>query len=192
MDVSQPSPDTIKEFVLAAHGDFPKVQTLVTQYPDLVYASAPWQETGIQAAAHTANREIARFLLDHQSSIDICTAAMMGMKAHVESFVQTDPHWKNVTGAHNLPLMFYPAIAGEREIAEYLLENGAEINAGEGGNTALHGAVLFQQAEMVKWLLDHGAKIDALDYNGKTPLTLAVEKESEPIASLLREYGASE
>lgn len=188
--VQEPSPEIIKEFVLAAHGDFPKVQQLLAEYPSLIYANAPWQETGIQAAAHTAQRDIARFLLDHQAPLDICTAAMMGMQTQVQSLLQGDPTLKDAKGAHGLPLLYYPAIGGEKAIAEFLLSNGADINAGEGGNTALHGAVLFHQIEMVGWLLDHGARVEVLDFKGKTPLALALEKDFEDVAALLHERGA--
>lgn len=187
----EPTPETVKEFVIAAHGDFPKTQQLLAQYPALIKANAPWQETGIQAAAHTAQREIAHLLLDHGATLDICTAALLGMQAQVASLIEADPSLKDAKGAHGLPLLFYPAIGGEKAIAEFLLSNGADINAGAGGNTALHGAILFHQTEMAAWLLDHGASVDVLDFNGKTPLALALEKGFDDLADLLRERGAA-
>ncbi len=47
-------------------------------------------------------------------------------------------------------------------------------NASAGNITPLHRAVLAQRTEMVSALLEKGAKIDALDGSGKTPLAVAV------------------
>jgi len=41
------------------------------------------------------------------------------------------------------------------------------------GSTALHGAVISGQLSIVKYLVEHGAQIDATNKVGWTPLTLA-------------------
>jgi ankyrin repeat protein len=56
-------------------------------------------------------------------------------------------------------------------------------------NTPLHGAAGFGQAQMVAWLLEHGADVNALNYSDKTPLALALETGREDIANLLRRHG---
>jgi ankyrin repeat protein len=86
--------------------------------------------------------------------------------------------------------MYFPAIRGYQEIAALLLEKGAEINAGAGGNTALHGAVLFGQVEMVRWLLDHGAEPALTDYNGKMALELARENGQSTMIKLLEAHAS--
>jgi ankyrin repeat protein len=58
---------------------------------------------------------------------------------------------------------------------EVLLKAGGDINAAEsrGGQTALHGAAGWGWDEVVQFLADHGAKLDAKDSRGLTPLDAA-------------------
>lgn len=51
-----------------------------------------------------------------------------------------------------------------------LLAHGADVNVGAGGATPLHGAAMFNCADMAKWLLSHGADLALVNYEGKTPL----------------------
>jgi ankyrin repeat protein len=66
------------------------------------------------------------------------------------------------------------------------------VNAGAGGMTALHGAVMFAQVEMVRWLIEHGAEPNPMNYENKTPLKLAVEGGKDEIAAILRASGGVE
>ena len=97
-----------------------------------------------------------------------------------------------VMAAHGIPVLFYPVITGQGEVAELLRTHGADVNAVEGGNTPLHGAALFGRAEMAAWLLDHGAKVNALDFRGKTPLQHAVERRHTAVADVLKSRGGKE
>jgi len=57
-----------------------------------------------------------------------------------------------------------------------LLKAGGEVNAAEnrGGQTPLHGAAGWGWDEVVQFLADHGAKLDAKDSRGLTPLDSAM------------------
>ena len=66
------------------------------------------------------------------------------------------------------------------------------------GATALHGAVISGQISIVKYLIDHGAKVDAKTRLGWTPLMLAngvfvsnTKKEFPQIAELLKKEMAA-
>jgi ankyrin repeat protein len=183
------APELITEFVQVSHGDFARVKELLAQHPALVNAAAPWNETPIQAAAHVGNRPIAEYLLAAGAPLDICTAAMLGLPERVAGFLQSDPALAQATGAHGIPVLFYAAIGGHSDVAALLLASGADVNAGAGMNTPLHGAAGFGQAQMVAWLLEHGAEVNALNYSDKTPLALALEAGREDIANLLRRHG---
>jgi ankyrin repeat protein len=55
-----------------------------------------------------------------------------------------------------------------------LLDKGADINAvNEADFTALHGAAMRGLNEVIKILVDRGAKINARDFRGRTPYRLA-------------------
>ena len=52
---------------------------------------------------------------------------------------------------------------------------------------------MYGHTEMVKWLLAHGATdVNVLNYEGMTPLKVAIEKEYIDIAVVLREHGGIE
>ena len=63
---------------------------------------------------------------------------------------------------------------GAEEATRVLLDAGAEINAvNEADFSALHGAAFRGLNEVVEYLVEHGADIDARDYRGRTPFRLA-------------------
>jgi uncharacterized protein len=193
MPDNQNTPEQIDEFVAAAHGDVARVKAMLNEHPALLDANASWNERAIQAAAQTANYAIAEFLLEAGAPLEIPTAAVFGQREVVESLLRSDPELAHARGAHDLPLMYFPAVGGQLEIAEILLAAGSDVNArAPGGTTALHAAVLFGQQTMAKWLLEHGAEPNVRDGNEKTPLEIAEENGEQGIAVLLQEYSTFE
>jgi len=182
-----PDQETINEFVVAAHHDLDKVKHMLAQEPLLLNEKAQWQETPIQAAAHVGNRPIADFLLAEGAPLDICTAAMLGRKDALAAMLREDVTLVYAKGAHSLPLLYYTTIYGHTDIAKLLLEAGADVNAGAGANTALHGAAQFGQSGIARWLIEHGADINAQDFNGKTPREVAIDRGNKAVVELIDE-----
>lgn len=190
--VTNPSQETIDQFVGNAHGNLAIVKELLERYPAMVNASASWTETAIEAAAQTGQVEIVNYLLSHGAEYDICTAAMLGNLDCVEEFFKEDSNVVSARGAHGIPLLYFPVIHANIGIAEYLLQHGADPNAASpDGITPLHGAVMFNQSKMARWLLDHGADPNP-KYDGKTPLAMALEKKQAELVEVFRSYGGIE
>lgn len=185
-----PPPEIIDRFVAAAHGDLNTVKKLLDEYPGITNLPASWGELAIQAAAQTGQREIAEMLLGAGAPMDICCAAMLGKVEQVARYLEAEPSLAHATGAHDLPVLYHATVTGQVAAAEILVERGADVNAGQGRNTPLHGAVYFGQIHMVAWLLAHGANMNALDHKGNTPLTVAQKQGKEAIADLLEVNGA--
>ncbi len=188
----EPSQAIVDEFVGVCHGDLGRVKELADAHPSLLNANASWDETPLGAASQMGNREIIEFLLSRGVSLDIFAAAVLGMADRVSEFLRVDPSLAQARGAHGIPIMWYPAIGGHLPVAEILLHHGADVNAGAGGNTALHGAALFGRSEAVEWLLDHGADVNLKNYEDKTALALAIQRGHSDIADLLRRHGGVE
>jgi uncharacterized protein len=187
-----PSEELVREFVLSGHGNFDRVKVLLTEHPELLNVSAPWNETALGAAAHMGRVEIAEYLLAAGAPLDICTAAMLDRREEVAAMLRADPTQAQATGAHGFPALFYPAIHGHVETAELLLRAGADVNAGgEGVNTALHAAAGFNQPAMTAWLLARGARHDARGFQNKTPLAMAESLGHAEVVALLRDAGAT-
>lgn len=61
----------------------------------------------------------------------------------------------------------------------------------QAGYTPLHVACHFGQVNMVRFLLQHGAQIDAVTKIGYTPLHQAAQQGHGIIVKMLLEHGAS-
>lgn len=187
------SPELIKEFVIAAHFDLAKVQSMLAQQPALLNVRHQWAEndfeSSLDAAAHMGSRPIAEFLLDQGAPLDICAAAMLGRKDDVARYLNADPAQANAKGAHGIPLAYHLAMSGDTELAQMVYDAGGR----NGLDFALHGAVAFGHLEMARWLIEHGADdLNVKDFRQRTPLGVAVELGHTAIADLLRSRGAVE
>jgi ankyrin repeat protein len=85
------------------------------------------------------------------------------------------------------------AVFGHREIAEYLLRNGADVNAmatNGSGYTALTGTATNGLTEFVAWLLANGANPNHRYGPGYTPLLAAAANGQLDTVKVLLEHGA--
>ena len=75
---------------------------------------------------------------------------------------------------------------GNSKISEYLLNNGADINATDKeNNTPLHEASRKGRLNVVQVLLAHGADARTKGYNGETP---AQKASTDEIRNAITDY----
>jgi hypothetical protein len=83
----------------------------------LVNATWDWGggafETALGGAAHTGQREIALYLLEHGARLDLFAAAMLGKLEIVKSAVTDNPQIIHVPGPHGIPLLVHARMGGE-------------------------------------------------------------------------------
>jgi uncharacterized protein len=188
-----PSTEQIREFVIAGHGNLEKVRQMLAENPKLLNASYRWNEndteTAIQAAAQVGSANVAEFLLKQGAPLEICTAAMLGMRDYVERRLNADPRDVNVTGAHGIPLLPHAVWSDNLPLVQRVFERGAK----SGATLALHNAVSRGNYEIVRWLVENaGPDIRAKNFQGKSPLTVATEHNNDRIVALLKEHDAAE
>jgi len=188
-----PSTEQIREFVIAGHGNYEKVRQMLAENPKLLNASYRWNEndteTAIQAAAQVGSVNIAEFLLKQGAPLEICTAAMLGMRDYVERRLNADPLDVNATGAHGIPLLPHAVWSDNLPLVQRVFERGAK----SGATLALQNAISRGNYEIVEWLVDNaGPDIQAKNFQGKTPLTMATERHTDRIVALLKRHGAVE
>src|SRR4051794_6579312 len=181
--------DEIRTFVLPSHGDLATVKRMLAENPALLNTIyEEWKETGLGAASHVGHREIAEYLLAQGAPLTICTAAMLGRTESVADFIKADPGQARARGAHDIPVLAHAAFSGKTEIADLLLSNGG----GEGADDALANAAQFGHLAMAEWLLAHGGNPNALNFQNKTALRVALDKGHTEVAGVLRAAGGEE
>jgi uncharacterized protein len=189
----------IDEYVAVAHGNLARVRELLALYPSLLLANATWNELAVEAGAHTGFKDGVRLQLEAGAPCALPTAAMMGMTGRVRALLDEDPLRIHDCGAHNMPLIWFPAIGGaspeQLEIARLLLDRGVAIDGHKRGYTALHWAARAGHLEMAELLLARGAAVNlrAQLASGQprtaTPLALAEKSSQRAMADLLRRHG---
>lgn len=133
--------------------------------------------TALHDAAGRGNIPVARLLIEHGADVNAATP---------DGFV---------------PLAYaaFPENAGE--MARFLILNGADVNpdpcksdktctCGPNFRTPLHAACDMAKIEVVKILVENGARVNLFSNTGLTPLHYAVKSGNEEIVGYLLEHGA--
>ncbi len=132
--------------VAVTSGQRDLVQLLLSAGAD-INARGPEERTALIYAIQAEHREMALFLLE-QEGVDLEARESHGSTPLVEAVIYR-----------------------QMQVAEALLENGANVNGlGPVGRTALHCIAPRLDVEMLRWLLERGANPDARDLDGATPL----------------------
>jgi ankyrin repeat protein len=94
----------------------------------------------------------------------------------------------DATNAKGTNALMYAALHGELSIVRRLIERDAQVN--KTGWTPLHFAASNGHNEVVSYLLEHHAYIDAESPNLSTPLMMAARMRHDSTARLLLQEGA--
>src|SRR6185503_14044294 len=77
-------------------------------------------------------------------------------------------------GEHKITPLMKSCWDGEMDIAKYLIDQGANVNAADDqGATPISNAVTRDRAEFIQMLIDHGAKVNIKDVREFTPVAQA-------------------
>lgn len=186
MDSNQ---ELVEQFVIAAHGNLGRVQELHSQHPEML--NSKWEkfdENALEAAGHMGRSDIAGYLLENGAPLTVYAAAMLGMEDRVAAYLQENPSLARTPGVHGFSALYHAALSGKVEIAELLLARGGDI----GQDAALHAAAAGNHVPMATWLLARGANVQALNFEGKTPLQVARESGLQDMAALLAERSGTQ
>jgi ankyrin repeat protein len=121
---------------------------------------------------------------------DIFIDSAKGDVFRVKRILEKDPSQATATDIDGNTPLHAAAGEGQGKMVEFLLNNGAKVNAKtKTGITALHDAASGGFKEVVEVLLDGGADVNARTEGGDTPLSLALAGGHDDVADLLREHG---
>jgi len=114
-------------------------------------------------------------LIGIEVAFDIFNAIESGDLGMVKELFTADPNIINTENDDGERPIFYGARHGKKEIVEFLINKGANINDKDiKGSTVLHLAVSGGSKELVEFLLSKGMDINARDSKGNTPLQHAI------------------
>jgi hypothetical protein len=124
--------EIVKEFVGASHGKIDRVKEMLDENHLLLHVSFDWGggdfESGIEAAGHVGNKEIATYLLSKGARYNVYLASMLGHLETVKQIVTFNPGLLNSKGPHGFTMLHH-AMKGGGEAApvvEYLKSLGAK------------------------------------------------------------------
>jgi hypothetical protein len=122
--------ELVKEFVIAGHGNFQKVQDMLKEQPNLIYSKFDWGngdfEAAIEGAGHVGNKEIANYLLDAGSRVTLYVLAMLGKTELVKPVLEAYPQLIHAKGPHGFTLLHHAKVGGadSRELYNWLQGKG--------------------------------------------------------------------
>ncbi len=132
--------------------------------------------TPILEAASYQQWDLVNWMLRHKADMSVVDNNGQSVLSHaaqscpidkIKRYIKHGARVNDVSGKRYAPL----TVAAKKEnwpMVECLLEHGADINSG--GDTVLHRAAYELNLDRVKWLISRGAKLNAEDDNGVTPL----------------------
>jgi ankyrin repeat protein len=192
-----------------------KARLLLNAGADVNARSKQGRTALLLAAFSPGASEIVKLLLD--KGADPAAADGMGMTPLLAAIDANDKAGiglligrksdLNARNFHSMTPLMSAAAQGDLETTKALLKRGADVNyaspenfaisvkngsIGIGKLTALHTAVSYAPVAVVRVLVDAGARLDARDVRGMTPLMLAVasDRSDVRVVRLLLEKGA--
>lgn len=174
-------------------GDAAKIAALVDTRPDLLKAKNAQGQSGVLAAIYNGRPAVRDLLVARGATLEIHEAVAAGQLERVKELIGDEPALAKSISPDGFPLVALAAAFGYLDVAKYLREKGANVNAistNDTGYTALTGAVTNGHVETVKWLLAEGAEENYRYGPGYSPLLAASANGHLEIVKMLLDHGA--
>lgn len=134
-DQEKPPPiklEIVREFVGVSHSNLDRVKEMLENDHLLLHVSNDWgggdYESGIEAAGHVGNKDIANYLLSKGARYNIYLACMLGHLETVKNVLTFNPGLLNSKGPHGFTMLHHANKGGEssKAVVEYLASLGAK------------------------------------------------------------------
>ena len=164
----------------ARAGNVDAVKLLVSRGADVNAHENYRGQTALMWAAAERHPDVVKYLLDH------------GADGKIRAF-NRDTKMPKLSAASSItPLargglaaLHFSAREGDLESARWLLDAGADVNAGDAdGTPALTVALMNKQYSFAKYLLERGANPNVGDNRGRAPLYAAIDARNEDYSAL--------
>jgi hypothetical protein len=124
--------EIVKEFVGVCHGKFDRAKEMLENNHLLLHVSFDWgggdYESGIEAAGHVGNKEIAAYLLSKGARYNVYLACMLGHLDSVKQVLTFNPALLNSKGPHGFTMLHHAQRGGVEAapVVAYLESLGAK------------------------------------------------------------------
>jgi ankyrin repeat protein len=180
-------------FKAIAENDLELFRRLLTREPSLLQARTEHGVSAILFAVYNRRNAFARELVEAGADVDVFEAAALGNLKRIRELADLDPATVDAFSPDGFQPLGLAAYFGQREIAEYLLDRGADPNSPSRNRqsvTPLHSAASSDNVEIASALIKKGADVNAKQQGGYTPLHSAVQNGSSEMVELLIRNGA--
>jgi len=183
-------------FAALEAGNVAQVEDMLRLDPALAAARNERGDSLLLAAAYAGRGALCGTILAAGVSADLFEAAAIGLGDAVREAVDRDPALVNAYSHDGWTPLHLASFFGHRDIAAFLLERGAAVDARSQSErfaratTPLHAAAANRRVEVAQLLVQRGADVNARDGHGFTPLALAANSRSDLLMLLLLEKGA--
>ena len=169
------------------------VRRLLDAKPALVDAKSAEGLSPVLIALYYGKPDIAQLILERDLQPDIFDAAASGDLDIVKKLVGEQPELVNAYNVDGFQPLGLAAFFGREQVAEFLLERGAEVNSASQNSMRvmpLHSAAASQNLKIARSLLEHGADPNASQSDEFRPIHEAAQNGQLEMVQLFLEYGA--
>ncbi|OXB84069.1 UNVERIFIED_CONTAM: hypothetical protein H355_012187, partial [Colinus virginianus] len=175
-----------------------EVAELLVRHGASVNVADLWKFTPLHEAAAKGKYEICKLLLK-VCDLEFLNVFLNICLVFVETQIQAYLHCEffmvsfNVFSSYSFSFscLFSAAGYNNLEVAEYLLEHGADVNAQDkGGLIPLHNAASYGHVDIAALLIKYNTCVNATDKWAFTPLHEAAQKGRTQLCALLLAHGA--
>ncbi len=176
------------------NGDIGKVKALLTAEPDLIHTKTENQVPLVLLATYQRSPRLLEALLANTDyELDIFEATALGVNERVQELLNRQPDLLNAVSPDGFSPLGLASFFGHSDTVKVLLEKGADVNQPSSNAwqvQPLHSAVAARSLEIVTYLLQNGAEINAPQQHGFTPLHTAAQHGDGDMIKLLLEHKA--
>jgi ankyrin repeat protein len=185
------SAEQLEQYII--NSDLIGLNTLLTQNPSLATLRNSHNVSPLMLSCYYKKPEVTAFLLKFLDDINLFEAAASGKFDAVAHLIYIHPDAICAYAEDGFTPLGLACYFGQFEVARYLVLKGADVNqpSNNGFNVyPIHSAAAGNYTDIVRMLIDNGAKVNVKQQAGATPLHSAAQNGNLEMLILLLEHGA--